>query len=151
MVHSRAQTSRSRNWLFTCNRYTDVDIAHIQDLARGSSVRYLVFGKEVAPTTGHQHLQGFVIFKNCRKFGGVKRFFEGLSNPNIQIGDEKSLSMAAYCKKDGDFWEFGEPPVAPKESGARGGAAAGDRFRWKRRLGERDCGITFRCRMLSQR
>ncbi|QMW68840.1 replication-associated protein [Crucivirus-373] len=111
---------RSRNWLVTCNVYTDVDVAHLKELAQDISVQYLVFGYELAPTTGHKHLQGMVVFRHARKFVGVQKFFKGLSHANLKKGDRKAYEMMMYCKKDGDFWEHGIPPQCLKASGAKG-------------------------------
>lgn len=44
--------SRSRSWQFTVNNYIDSDLTR---LAQVECV-YIVYGKEVAPTTGTPHL-----------------------------------------------------------------------------------------------
>lgn len=118
---THASGDRSRNWLVTCNRYGADDLVLISSLAKDISVRYMIFGEELAPTTGHKHLQGFVQFRHVRKFVGVQKFFAGLTHANLCMGDCKAVKMAEYCKKSGEFWEFGRAPVPSAVSGSRGG------------------------------
>lgn len=47
---------RSKNFCFTLNNYTDQDIADLLDLESN----YIIFSKEIAPTTGTPHLQGYI-------------------------------------------------------------------------------------------
>lgn len=116
-----ASGKKSRNWLFTCNRYNDDDESRIKELAGDLGVKYLVYGREKAPSTGHAHLQGFVIFRHARKFSGVKTFFQGLTHADLRVGDDKAVAMMDYCKKGGDFVEFGDPPKTAQASGRAGG------------------------------
>lgn len=58
--------SRLRHYAFTLNNYTD---EHLKNLAEHWKERcaYMIFGKEVAPTTGTPHLQGYVqLLKQAR-------------------------------------------------------------------------------------
>lgn len=50
--------SRSASWSFTINNYDDLTIGHLMSLK--SDEWSVVFGKEVAPTTGTNHLQGCI-------------------------------------------------------------------------------------------
>jgi hypothetical protein len=76
---------------------------------------YLVFGKEVG-NAGTCHLQGFISYRNPRRVSSVHHFFSGRAH--VEIARSPSAS-ALYCKKDGDFTEFG---VAPTESRKAQGA-----------------------------
>ena len=96
---------RSKNYVFTVNNYTDADIAHLEELGKSDKITYLVWGKEVGES-GTPHLQGFVQFSNRRSFNVAKNLI-GRCNPHIE--QSKSIKKAVeYCKKDGDFVEFGE-------------------------------------------
>lgn len=106
------------------NNYSPQDV----DLLRGICNRfvgcYLVFGYEVAPTTGTPHLQGFVYFVNKKAFSSVLKILpKGCHFEEI----EKSVTAnIRYCKKDGNFEEFGKLPSelrrqseAPRRSNPR--------------------------------
>lgn len=49
---------RGRSWFITHNNYTDEDIRRYDSL----KCERIFIGKEVAPTTGTPHLQGFIRF-----------------------------------------------------------------------------------------
>lgn len=49
-------------WMFTVPNYSEQDISHLQRMGKEECV-YMCFGKEIAPTTGTPHLQGFCILK----------------------------------------------------------------------------------------
>lgn len=100
--------SRSRSWQFTVNNYTDSDLTR---LAQVECV-YVVYGKEVAPTTGTPHLQGFVMFENGKSMSAVSDIIPG----HLSFVLNKFWNVAEYCKKDGDYVERG---TAPKNPGKR--------------------------------
>lgn len=60
---------RSRGWCFTINNYTDEHIKTVREL----DAEYIVFGREIAPTTGTPHLQCFAYFKSQRTFQSMKK------------------------------------------------------------------------------
>lgn len=73
------------------------------DLEGKYDVIHLIFGKEVSES-GTPHLQGYVRFSKRKRVATVKKV----------IGDEAHVEVARnpvaavqYCKKDGDFVEFG--------------------------------------------
>lgn len=119
----------SRNWLFTVNDIPEGYGHILERIANRKSVGYIVVGRERAPTTDHVHLQGFIKFVNVRKFKGVKKLLSELNNPRLDIGDGKAYAMMEYCKKDGDFLEYGEPPLSPAEAGKKGGDRIRDAHR----------------------
>lgn len=95
--------AKLRHTVFTLNNYTDRDIDDLKNWDRHS---YLVFGKEVAPSTGTPHLQGYIEFKNQILFTTIKKKF-----PNIHVEKRKGTPKEAsdYCKKeDPNFYECGE-------------------------------------------
>lgn len=101
--------SRAKHWCFTLNNYTQDDIDRIAE--NSPFFDYLVFGKEVG-ASGTPHLQGFVSFpQRVRRNICVERI--GQAHFTVARNVDHSIR---YCKKDGDFVEFG---VAPTGSGTR--------------------------------
>lgn len=94
-------------FVFTINNPTDVDRLHVANLGDGPLVRYLVVGREIGQS-GTPHLQGFVIFVTKTTFARVK---DHLPRAHIQHAVATSAQASAYCKKDGDFDEYGALPV----------------------------------------
>lgn len=87
----------SKNWPFTDYH----DLLHWDE----STMKYLVIGKEVCPTTGNKHNQGYVQFKEKIRFSKLKKLY-----PDIHFEYQKGTNNEAsiYCKKDGDFEEWGK-------------------------------------------
>lgn len=95
--------SRTRGWCFTLNNYTPIDeleFGLIPDL------KYYVYGREVGEQ-GTPHLQGYLHFNNKKSLRQLKHHFPtGHFEPR-----RGSINQAVdYCKKDGDFTEWGEKP-----------------------------------------
>lgn len=74
---------------------------------------YLVFGRETCPDSGRRHLQGFVAFKICTKFSTVRIRLPGAHIEKMRGTPEEALE---YCKKDGDYTEYGALPTVAKAS-----------------------------------
>lgn len=119
--------SQSRNFSFTWNNYPDDHIALLDMI----SCKYLIYGREVAPTTGTKHLQGAIIFPSARRLPSVVKQLPGC---HIEIARDIH-QLIEYCKKEGDFIEKGTPPSTPRDKGlkeqarwdqARKAAQAGD-------------------------
>jgi len=92
------------NWTFTLNNYREEDFNHLDELYRQNHFKYLIYGREVCPTTGTLHLQGFVQLVKKQRFAGVKKILGDKYHIEQAIYPELA---AEYCKKDGEFNEFG--------------------------------------------
>lgn len=66
---------RSAYWVFTLNNYTDSDIERLESLPYPEY--FVVFGQEVAPSTGTPHLQGFIRFSKRVRRTGVEKMLGG--------------------------------------------------------------------------
>lgn len=113
---------QSNRWCFTHNNYTDADQAFISQLLCAPDFSYGVYGREVGES-GTPHLQGFFIYKHRVRLATAKSFFLDL-NPHLEPARGTSLQASKYCKKDGDFEEFGDPPHVGERS------EFGDLKRW---------------------
>lgn len=110
--------SYAKRWCFTLNNYTDENETTIRIfIPTYKDFVYLIYGKEVAPTTGTPHLQGFIAFKE-RTYGKmVKRLFR-TESVSIRVAKGSVTQNIEYCSKDGDVIEIGEAPLEQWEKGA---------------------------------
>lgn len=99
--------SRSRAYVFTINNWTEEDEKAVQAVP----CKYIIYGREGKEST--PHLQGCVQFPNPRHFKAVSKLF-----PRAHVEVCRDLVRAVqYCRKEGDVWENGTPPLSPKEKG----------------------------------
>ncbi len=131
-IRFMSQHVRCRGFLFVKNNYTEEDVDCLEVFPHGEREGscYLIFSKEVAPTTGTPHLQGYVHFKNARYLKpllalgifGHMELAKGTAEQNIRyvrknrIGDEVANEWV---------FEFGEPPCGMKAAGEA------ERQRWE--------------------
>lgn len=104
-------SKRSRGFCFTINNYTDATI----DQLAGIDARYLCYGKEVAPTTGTPHLQGYLYFANPRGFAAVRALLP--AGAHLEISNGSGPQNRTYCSKGGVFHERGDCPLDAREKG----------------------------------
>lgn len=77
----------------------------------------MIYGKEKAPTTGHEHLQGYVQFTKRKRFTEVIKILSGeVCHWEPARGSHEDNFN--YCSKDGDYKEFGTRPEF-EDAGAR--------------------------------
>lgn len=104
-----------RAYVFTINNYSAEDVQMCKDIV----CDYIIFGKEIAPTTGTPHLQGYIVMPSQRTYGGmIKNTFKKRAS---YIAHEYENSSAAhnetYCSKDAtDVYTSG---LIPPGKGAR--------------------------------
>jgi hypothetical protein len=114
---------KGRHWCFTIHGYTEDTEQHLADLAELESTEYLVYGREICPTTGNRHLQGFVSFVNRRIGRNVVTDltnYEDAPHPHVERANGQPYAAALYCKKDGQFEEYGTPPDKSGKKGVAG-------------------------------
>ena len=112
--------ARSRNYVFTVNNYTDEDEHQCWALPwEAKDCKYICVGKEVGES-GTPHLQGFICFNQPKTLKALKDFF-----PSAHFESKRGTFVQAsdYCKKDGDFFEWGTLPMDNDGKGAAGAAA----------------------------
>lgn len=96
------------NWItyavFTLNNYEEQDIERLRALGNSGRVSYLLFGYEVGES-GTRHLQGYVEYARSKRFHIIKRAISERCHLEARRGTAQEA--ADYCKKDGDYEEFG--------------------------------------------
>lgn len=100
--------SRVRNWCFT-----SFELLNWEALI-GEKCTYIIVGVEVCPKTKKTHYQGYAEFSDKMVMSGIKKLF-GSQTIHLEGRRGSQEQAIAYCKKDGDFEEFGEL----KKQGAR--------------------------------
>jgi hypothetical protein len=107
-----SKKGQDKHWVFTLHNYTDDDVERMNNLINTESgIRYIIYGKENGEEGETPHLQGFISFVKKRRFSAVK---EILGRSSVHVERAKYEDYAAeYCKKEGDYFEFGIPP--PKQ------------------------------------
>jgi len=121
MSKSVAKRPQATKWCFTVNNYVDAvkEMAPLVDKAS-----YLIYGQEIAPTTGTPHLQGYVVLKNKAMLTALKKLHP---TAHFEIARGTHAQNISYCGKD-----EGYPPTEhgqrPKEPHVLGGEATKQRY-----------------------
>jgi len=103
---------QSTRFCFTWNNPDD-GVKPSLELFYETHCNYLVYGNEVGES-GTPHLQGFLTLKKKKSITGLKKLLG--SKPHLEVSKGTSLQASDYCKKDGDYVEFGTPPTPGKRS-----------------------------------
>lgn len=80
----------------------------------GLDYTYCIVGDEVAPTTGTQHVQGYVIFKTNQRLPAVKKIWP---TAHWEVAKGTTEQNVSYCSKGGEYYEYGTKPKTKKEIG----------------------------------
>lgn len=96
------------SYCFTWNNPVDFDYAAID-------CKYIIVGRETAPSTGTVHHQGYISFKNAKHFEPVKKLLPPGSH--IETAKGSPQQNITYCEKDGDIvYEKGTRPKMGKRN-----------------------------------
>lgn len=104
------------SWFFTLNNYTPEETQKVRDYL--GECRWGVFGREVGDS-GTPHLQGAFVLTHRRTMESVKRLLQ-VQRIHLEPMGGTAKEAAVYCKKEGDFEEFGEIPLQGKRSDLEG-------------------------------
>jgi len=98
--------AQSQYWCYTLNNYTDDDELCCRSAidSEKPDCTYHVFGFEVSKS-GTPHLQGYIEFRSRVRRAVVLKFLGGRVHLEARMGTSQAASD--YCKKDGEFEEFG--------------------------------------------
>lgn len=105
--------TKSRKFVFTLNNYTDAELKRIREYPE--CLKYIAFEKEVAPSTGTPHLQGFLYTWEPMRISQLNAMFLKRARYAVMVSDFNHNNV--YCRKDtGSLEEFGERPIQGKRT-----------------------------------
>lgn len=111
--------SRNRNFTFTWNNYTQES----EDYLQHESIKYVAYSKEIAPTTGTPHLQGYISFNNPKTIVQARKFLKGC---HVLVMHGSIAQNDTYCSKAGSLIERGQKPISNDNKGRA------EQMRWQR-------------------
>lgn len=104
--------SQVRNYCFTYNNYP-ADLAPFISWYTANCT-YIIYGKEIAPTTGTPHLQGYFQLHKKERITGLNKKIPGV---HLIVARGGYDANATYCSKDGEVTQFGTPATDGKRTG----------------------------------
>jgi len=100
------EQSKLTNVCFTLNNWTEEELTKLREDGRFS---YICWGKELAPTSGTPHLQGYFELKSQTRFNVVSKWYRWHIERRKAASSQPAID---YCKKDAEFEERGTPKDA---------------------------------------
>ena len=107
-----ASRSGAKHWCFTINNYTEEEYESLCDVLADKGY-YWIAGREVGEG-GTPHIQGYVSFSRRITLQSIRSLLSDRGHYEVARGSPSK--NRAYCSKDGNFREGGEPP---KEGGPK--------------------------------
>lgn len=95
---------QAKHWCLTINNFSPEDEEKFDN---SDLFTYTIYGKEVAPDTGTPHLQAFV---SCQKRLLLTTLKHVWPTAHFEIARGTPQQASEYCKKEGDYYEFGICP-----------------------------------------
>lgn len=109
----------ARRWCFTLNNYTPEEELKFWELGENiidsDWAEYLIYGRERGEQ-GTPHLQGFLVAKHQIRWTTMNQRIFGDSEygrVHWEVARSTPKNCINYCKKDGDFQEFGGMTMKP--------------------------------------
>lgn len=109
------QVPKALSYCFTLNNYTPDDIEDLK--SKSDKYRYMVFGEEVAPTTGTPHLQGYVRLLKQMRMNQVHTLLN--TRLSLAVAKGSPEQNYDYCSKEGVCIEIGERPLPNQVASAK--------------------------------
>lgn len=104
---------KSRSYLVTINNYSEEEHDSFYQYFEEKNLVYLVLGREKAPTTGTPHIHVYMYHTNPVCFNPLKKRYP---RARIDRCNGTPLQCSVYCKKDGDYDEYGICPEQGKRT-----------------------------------
>lgn len=101
--NNRTKPKRSRGFVLTLNNWTEEEYKNMIDNCTLHGKKFIL-GKEIAPTTGTPHIQGYIYFKDSKSLEAVRKIFP---RTNIILAKGTPKQNETYCGKDEDYIKHG--------------------------------------------
>lgn len=113
----------ARHMCFTINNYTEQTEhtlgQYFED--KKNKCNYMVFGREVAPSTGTAHIQGYLQWTEPKKTSAFSKKFKAF----VEAARGSSTEASEYCKKEGNFTELGIMTIIDKKAAQKNNSKKG--------------------------
>lgn len=104
---------RDRKLVFTSYDENEPFHEFEEDEKDENQCKYLLYGREICPTTGKKHFQGFCYFFEKVSIAKAKKYLK-IKNGWFQYAFCGLKENYDYCTKEGDFTEYGVKPEQGK-------------------------------------
>lgn len=95
---------KCRAYVFTWNNYPEDSDECLTSL----NYEYMVYGREVAPSTGTPHIQGYVYLRNANTMKAIEKRCRGIHLAKALGSADSNFN---YCSKEGNYIELGKKPI----------------------------------------
>lgn len=113
MANTGFKTARKARWVL--NNYSNDELEQLQNL----DCRYIIFSKEIAPTTQTPHLQGFVVFHKKMSLKQLKLINPRICWLNCDASQESNINYVTKTETKADplfIFEKGTKPQQGKRT-----------------------------------
>lgn len=129
-MHSTGRGSLGKRWCFT-------SFEDAEPTFKEGTYAYLCYGREVCPTSGRPHWQGYVYLSKRMYLNGLKGKADGPYH--FELAKGSVAQNISYCSKDGKFTEHGVRPLEATETGGQATKKKWLDVRKRAELGQFDC------------
>lgn len=95
---------KTRAWVFT---FWNTTAERMAESMNPDEVDYAIFGNEICPDTGREHVQSYIKYKSARYWTALCKLYP---RTRIRKANGNALHNYVYCSKEGDFVEVGKRP-----------------------------------------
>lgn len=101
-------STQTKYWCFTEFKNTEALWPKVEVLFDNGQLIYAIAGRELCPRTGREHLQGFMILAERKRFNWVRTSVSSTARWSRMFSSIQAC--IDYCKKDGNYVEVGSAP-----------------------------------------
>ena len=113
----RSIRKQLRNFVFTLNlEKNNVELEKVEQALKKQGACYYIIGKEIGEN-GNKHFQGYCELEKVKEFNVIHKT---LFNAHIETRRGTQQQAIDYCKKEGDFVEWGTPKQQGKRNDLEG-------------------------------